>query len=231
MYFPPGITKVNIVTHLNTVSKDLDRGFKFVKKRTAPADASNIRNFKVACEQSTKFRDKSVKRKTASTTTKPTDQQFICELEFPVYQRPDGRLFVRKNGDCSWKHNHPSTVKKLLREGVRDVPEETLDMAKKLLECGNISTSMVKEFVAIESGVQLSDDSLKSLKNQVQMSKFGGQGSKASTGQKLVQMLEERQDCEYIMLTGSYDEAKNLVRVTKKRKKRLMAMKFLTTRQ
>ena len=41
------------------------------------------------------------------------------------------------------------------------------------------------------------------------------QGSTASTGQKLVQMLEERQDYEYIMLTGSYDGARNLVRVTK----------------
>ena len=83
------------------------------------------------------------------------------------FERSDGRLFLRKDGDCCWKHNHPPTNKVLFREGARDVPEQILNMTKKLLECGNISTAMVGEFVAIESGIKLSEDSLNSLKNQV----------------------------------------------------------------
>ena len=216
MYFPVDITASNLIKHLNFACKEV--GFKVVKKVNRMNVKEGLRKHLVGCQKSTKHRDRSKSRKTSAQTSKPTGDNELCGVWFPVFERSDGRLFLRKNGDCCWKHNHPPTIKEFCRDGVRDVPEDTLDMAKKLLEREIISTAMVREFVAIESGIKLSEDSIKNLKQQVVMNKFGTNVTNLSAGQKLVMMLEDREDCDYIILTGSYDEAMDLVRVKKKRR-------------
>ena len=217
LYFPAEVTSSNLIDRLQQPCKDA--GFNVAKKKVEKIKQEGVRRKHViGCSKSIKYRNRSKVRKTDTDTTKPTNNEHLCGTWFPVFERDDGRLFLRKNGDCCWEHNHPAIDSELLREGVRDVPEATLETAKKLLELGNISTAMVGEFVAMESGVKLSEDSLQRLKSQVSMSKFGTEGTDSSAGQKLVHMLEERDDCDFIMLTGSYDEATNLVRVTKKRR-------------
>ena len=108
-----------------------------------------------------------------------------------------------------------------MREGIDSVAEETLETARRLL-ADNMSTQHVKQFISIEDGVQLTDDSIQGLRRQVMMSQFEGQ----STGQKLVEDLKKTEGTEVVMLTGSYDQASKQVRVTRSRSRVLAKNKL-----
>ena len=170
------------MNHLKEICKCSKLGFQVIKKRTAPIQNNPfyIRKHVIGCEQSQVYRDRTPGRSTTTDTSKPTTKEKLCDVKFSVFERHNGRLFVRKNGGCCWEHNHPSFDPDLCREGIRNIPEPILEKAKALL-LKNVTAKMVGEFVVLETGITLSDDSLNSLKHQVQMSKFGSTGSKMST--------------------------------------------------
>jgi len=190
LYFHKDITITNIIDNLNTtVCKD--RGFKVlqglnrVSKFGPNGDKKQRRTLKIKCERGIQFKGskKKVESNATITTTKATSKEDECKLYFSVYEDENcDALYVRKNGGCCWSHyGHTATDKTLMREGKRDVPEESLDVAKNLLE-NNMPSSFVQEWLKITTGVQMSSDSIQSLRMSVMVSKFddlkGGGGEK-----------------------------------------------------
>lgn len=116
---------------------------------------------------------KKVGSKDKITTQKATKKEKVCTFYFPVYEDENcERLYIRKNSGCCWSHRgHTLEDKSLMREGKRDVPVESLETAKKLLE-ENLSSSFVKEYLKVTTGVQLSTDSIQSIRMSVMVSKF-----------------------------------------------------------
>ena len=127
-------------------------------------------------------------------------------------------MFVRKYSGCDWTHKrHPHTERNLFRGGKRDVSAAHLETAAKLLE-NNMPTAMVDEWLSLVSGNKLSKDSIKSLRQSVMYTKHNSDGTRDTTAQKLIHNLQTTENCEYIILTGGYDEALDRVRITKPRK-------------
>lgn len=129
LYFHKDITINNIIDNLNTtVCKD--RGFKVlqghnrVSKFGPNGDKKQRRTLKIKCERGIQFKGskKKVESNATITTTKATSKEDDENCD---------ALYVRKNGGCCWSHyGHTATDKTLMREGKRDVPEESLDVAK-----------------------------------------------------------------------------------------------------
>ena len=203
-----------------------------VVKTNSKVGVSNepmFRMIKLSCERGRVYEDQLSKRgqvrKSSGVinTKKPTHKVEMCGFFLTVYQRTsDHRFFVRKSQSTCWRHNnHTEIPEKLMREGIDSVAEETLETARRLL-ADNMSTQHVKQFISIEDGVQLTDDSIQGLRRQVMMSQFEGQ----STGQKLVEDLKKTEGTEVVMLTGSYDQASKQVRVTRSRSRVLAKNKL-----
>lgn len=182
LYFHKDITIDNIIVNLNTtVCKD--RGFKVIQGKNKRStfkfgpngDKKNRRWVKIKCERGVKFKGskKKVDSDETITTTKATSTEDECSLYFSVYDDENcAALYIRKNGGCCWSHcGHTLKNKTLMREGKRDVPEESLDTAKNLLE-NNMPSSFVREWLKITTGVHLSSDSINSLRMSVMVSKF-----------------------------------------------------------
>ena len=108
----------------------------------------------------------------------------------------------------------------MMRDGIGAIPDDTLEMSKKLL-AEHMDVRFVKEFIAIETGgIRLSDDSMKSLRNSVMLSASNGSDCGTAAAQ-LVHDLDEKEGCEYVMLEGSYEEAMDQVCVTKTRRRKV----------
>jgi hypothetical protein len=165
----------------------------------------------------------SQKKKNQSTTTTemPTTKEDQCTHWFPTYfDKQANRYYVRKHGGCCWEHcRHSQEDTDLMLDGKKDVPEDKLKTAKSMLE-RHIPTSMVKEWLHLETGINLPTDSIKAIRHSVMISKFtSGDDSdnNATAAQKLLAMLEKDEGTEYCYLSASYDLAKDLVTVVKTR--------------
>ena len=152
-------------------------------------------------------------------TTRPTCKADVCPFHFSVYEDPASkRMFVRKYSGCDWTHKrHPHTERNLFRGGKRDVSAAHLETAAKLLE-NNMPTAMVDEWLRLVSGNKLSKDSIKSLRQSVMYTKHNSDGTRGTTAQKLIHNLQTTENCEYLILTGGYNDAIDKVRITKKQK-------------
>lgn len=225
MYFPPSVTRDNVVHYVNDAAKKQQLGFEVVMLRSAPRknvkegvnskDASN--RILLGCRRGIKHRDRSAKRSTNSTSTKPRTNADLCRQQFPVYERVhDGRMFIRRNGGCSWRHNHPNEC--TARTGVRALPDETREKVVELLRRG-VPTSSIKELVDVEAGIELSSTAINALKYRVELS-ASNKGKGVPTATELLAELDAREDVDYVVLKGSYDEALDKVRINKQRRKK-----------
>ncbi len=89
----------------------------------------------------------------------------------------------------------------------------------------NCSTAVVNLLLSVVSGNRLSSDSIKKMRRAVLISKHRNHDSTESTADTLIRMLEEIEGMYYCYITGSYDEALDLVRVRKVKKKRRKSKK------
>ena len=204
-----------------------DLHFKVTKGKAATKRKSKATRITIICERGKIYEDQVGKRgkdrKCTGTikTSKAIVPEHRCLMYFNTYEQEDGRIFVRKNGGCNWEHqNHTKTPKTMMRDGIGAIPDDTLEMSKKLL-AEHMDVRFVKEFIAIETGgIRLSDDSMKSLRNSVMLSASNGSDLGTAAAQ-LVHDLDEKEGCEYVMLEGSYEEAIDQVRVTKTRRRKV----------
>lgn len=226
-YFPPSVTRENVVRCVNDAARDQQLGFEIVQLRSTPpkkvkdeklkGDSSKAQVAKIllGCTRGIKQRERIKKRSTDSTSTKPRTNDELCRHHFPVYERKhDGRMFIRRNGGCSWIHNHPSEHN--ARGGVRALPDQTRETVIELLSRG-VTSAAIKEMVNVEAGIQLSDAAINSFKYQVDLS-ASNEGKGVPTATELLAELDARDDVDYVALKGSYDEALDKVRINKKRR-------------
>mmetsp|Transcript_33105 Transcript_33105/g.75589 ORF Transcript_33105/g.75589 Transcript_33105/m.75589 type:complete len:861 (+) Transcript_33105:270-2852(+) len=180
------------------------------------------RKIKMSCNRGRKYVDQLGQRSRERSskgdikTTKPTTREHECGFYLTVYLRlSDGRCFVKKNQNTCWHHSHHTQVpRSLMREGAESLSNKTLETVEKMLE-KNMPTNFVKEFVAIEDDIKLSDGSIEALRRQVAMNDFEGD----SSGEKLVNDLTKKEGTEFVMLTGSFDQAMQQTRVNMTRRK------------
>ena len=205
-----------MVQYVNDAARDLQLGFSVVKLRSSKSKDKTVVKFELGCQRGIKHRDRNPSRSTDSTSTKPRTNEELCRQQFPVYERvQDGRMFIRRNGGCSWRHNHPSECQ--VPTGVRALPDDTKQKATELLRRG-VPTSCVKELVDVETGILVSDGAINSLKYRIGLSD-SNLGGGASTAMELLAELEARADVDYVALKGGYDEALDKVRINRKRRK------------
>ena len=108
-----------------------------------------------------------------------------------------------------------------MHDGKKDVPEDKLQTAQAMIEA-HLPTSMVKQWLELETGVRLSGDSINAIRHSVMIEKFKGENDtgERTAAQKLLSKLEELEGTEYCYLSASYDLATDLVTVVKVRNSR-----------
>lgn len=109
-----------------------------------------------------------------------------------------------------------------MQDGKKNVPEEKLKTVQSMLDA-HLPPSMVHQWLLLETGINLSEDSMKAIRHSVMIKKFKGKednGGERTVAQKLLSKLEELDGVEYCYLTASYDLATDLVTVVKVRNSR-----------
>ena len=101
--------------------------------------------------------------------------------------------------------------------GVRDANAESLQLISKLFE-NHCPVAIAQQFLEISDGSKLPLNSINKLRDAILMRKYGVAG-KESTAETSLRILDNDDSQSYICCTGSYDQAKQLVRVRRKRKK------------
>ena len=123
---------------------------------------------------------------------------------------------INKNGNHNCVHNgHFPHTKANVNRGIKDVPEDAMHMTTKLLE-GHCPTSIAQQFLEISGGGKLPQKSIAKLRDAVLMRKYNSNATE-TTAETLIRMLIEDETMSFICHAGSYDEAKKLVRVRRKR--------------
>ena len=155
-------------------------------------------------------------------TTKPTSGCELCHFKFNVVKdHSSERLYVQKHQGCNWCHiGHLPVDRCYMKNGKKDIPDDQLTLASKLLE-QNMPSSLVNEWLDLACGNKLSSNSVKSLRQAVMTDKHslnGEPGANGTPATKLMYALQTTKNCEYTVLTGTYDEALDKVRVTKTKK-------------
>ncbi|EJK60888.1 hypothetical protein THAOC_18696, partial [Thalassiosira oceanica] len=220
-WFPQSVVDPHeLKIYLNKYCRDL--GFSLVVKYNKIMKNGKYRKIQMSCNRGRQYVDQMGQRsrerssKATIKTTKPTTKEHVCGFYLTVYLRvSDGRCFVKKNQNTCWHHSHHTQVpRSLMREGAESLSNKTLETVEKMLE-KNMPTNFVKEFIAIEDDIKLSDGSIEAIRRQVAMNDFEGD----SSGEKLVNDLTKKEGTEFVMLTGSFDQAMQQTRVNMTRRK------------
>ena len=221
LYFAPDINSANIIGHIyNSTTKQ--NGYAVRKGAKSKFKSGAGFRQKVLCRKGRLYVAPQKKvNKSLTTTEMPTMKDDQCTNWFPIFfDETANRFFVRKHGGCCWQHcRHCPEHPDLIVDGKRDVPEDKLKTAKSMLE-RHIPTSMVKEWLHLETGVNLPTNSIKAIRHSVMISKFSSvddSNSNATAAQKLLAMLEKEEGTEFCYLSATYDLAKDSVTVTKTR--------------
>ena len=162
-----------------TVCKD--RGFNIIIGKNNKRASGRL--VTLICEygkkmQATKKTSKSDDK--VITSKRPKNDDDKCPAFFSAFELPNGRLLVRKNGGCCWGHTgHVCVKKKYMKEGKKALPKQTLETAQDLLQ-SYLPTAFVKEWIAITSGVHLSNDSIQALRKSVMTTEFSVEGKESS---------------------------------------------------
>jgi len=154
--------------------------------------------------------------KTNSTLVSPSDPKKVCLYGFHVYYDENiDLLFVRKNAGRVFEHNdHIPLPVEYTVNSVNNIPQPTLKTVVGLIE-GYASTSIVNLVLHIQGEKKLSPDSLKQLRKTV-LNRKHMKCAAESSANCLLRLLESTPGLRYFVLTGSYDQAMQLVRVHKR---------------
>ena len=139
-----------------------------------------------------------------------------CGFRMNVYyDAKEGCMFVRKHSSPKLMHTgHTMIPPEVMTTNASNLPRTALQLAKTLIE-KHVSASLLNIILHAQGVRQLSNNSLKHLRHTVLNKKLDklDPGSKAD---RLVQLLEETPGCRYCVLTGSIDQARDLVTVYKR---------------
>ena len=100
----------------------------------------------------------------------------------------------------------------------KDTSKESLDVASKLLE-RNFPTSIAQLFLDLQGGSKILVNSVAKLRQTVLMRKHSSQHNE-STAETLTRVISDDPNVSFVCCAGSYDEANQLVKVCRKRKKK-----------
>lgn len=143
----------------------------------------------------------------------------IIKLTLILFSRIIKLFYFNKLSNFNWKHSHHLKLheQKLVR-GAKDVPADTLDLINNLLQ-RHCPLSVAQQLLELSCGNKLPRNSLAKLREAVLMRKYQTNGSE-TTAETLIRLLNNDDNISCVCCTGSYDEAKQLVKVNKKRKSR-----------
>jgi hypothetical protein len=150
-------------------------------------------------EQSTKSENKKQRR---TTTSFPLTQDERCKFQIKIYHdMKSNRFFLRRSSGSCWHHNdHPPISRDLQEDRLRNIPEESLQVASELLR-QLVPPSMVQKYINADTGLSPSSSSLEYLRNLVLTDKHGT-STDESLAQKLINMLDNTEGVSYVTLTG-----------------------------
>ena len=125
------------------------------------------------------------------------------------------RFFIRANGGRNFVHTGHSPVEREVSNApLSNISRPTLDTVKKLLEA-NVPTNMINSLLEVMENQTLSAPSLTHLQKLVLQNKHDIQ-PKESTGTTLIKLLENKPGCEFVYMTGSFNQAMKKVRLHKR---------------
>jgi hypothetical protein len=117
------------------------------------------------------------------------------------HDQESDRFFLRQSAGFCWKHNdHPPISRDLQEDRLRNIPDETLQVASELLK-KLVPPSMVQKYINTDTGLSPSDSSIEYLRNLVLIDKHGT-STNDSLAQKLITMLDNTKGVSYVTLTG-----------------------------
>ena len=139
-------------------------------------------------------------------------------LKICCFGSPSNRLFIPKNGACEFSHTaHEKLELNQVVRGIGDLADNTLEVISNLLE-NHCAASMTQQFLELTTGGRLPPNSMAKLRQCVLMRKFKSTSSE-TTAEILLRLLEEDEEMSCVTCTGSFDEATDLVKIRKKRRK------------
>ena len=139
-----------------------------------------------------------------------------CRFSVTAYfESSTKRFFIRANGGRNFVHTGHSPVEREVSNApLSNISRPTLDTVKKLLEA-NVPTNMINSLLEVMENQTLSAISLKHLRKLVLHKKHGIQ-PKESTGTTIIKLLEKNSGCEFVYMTGSFNQAMKKVRLHKR---------------
>ena len=146
----------------------------------------------------------------------PTCNDEKCGFSIAAYfEHATNRFFVRENSGRNFSHNgHSAMPREYSDASLGNIPRSTLDTAMKLIE-KNVPSSMINTVLDVMDKNTLSRKSLDHLRSTV-LNRKHGRDSKESTGTTLMRLLKEKEGCDFVYMTGSYDQAMKRVRLHKR---------------
>jgi hypothetical protein len=160
------------------------------------------------CQRGRKFNSQGYseeqgKKQRRTTTSFPLTEEERCKFHFKIYQDlKSNRFFLRRSGGgFCWKHNdHPPISRDLQQDRLRNIPDESLQVASELLK-KLVPPSMVQKYINADTGLSPSGSSIEYLRNLVLTDKHGT-STNDSAAQKLITMLDNMKGVSYVTLTG-----------------------------
>ena len=154
-------------------------------------------------------------------SAKPQDDTKTCVMYFNIYKDHNcTQYYIRQNGGHDLHHTgHPPVRKELKEVTKRHLSKTAVDDAQELLR-KNMDATVIQEMMEYQHDVKLSKLSIRKMKQTVLMEEFDIDGkTQLTTAQILLKWLDGQQDVDYVAYYGSYEEAKNSVKVRKVTKK------------
>ena len=150
------------------------------------------------------------------THTSLTQEDKKCQFHFPIfYDNSSSLYYVSKNcNHCLVHSGHLPTNREHMRHGVSTIPQEVREVAEQLLGKG-CPNSIVNLLLSVMSEDRITPDAMSKMRRAILITKHGNTDKNESTAETLLRMLDEKEGTSYDYMTGTYDEALDLVRVRK----------------
>ena len=159
--------------------------------------------------------------KNTTESTKPQDDKPTCGVYINIFEDIKGHQFyIRKNGGHHLHHSGHAPVQKELKTVMkRHLEKSAVDKIHEMIK-KNINATVIQEMIDYEHGTQLGLSSIKKMRQAVLMKEFNiGVDTEQTTAQILLEWLQRQPDVDYVAYYGLYENAEDLVKVRKERKK------------
>jgi len=205
LYFESGLEVRDIIKQLNKADGPC-HNFQLRKGSSYRWPRQPVVVHTITCKRGRVFREQGSKgdgkKQRQTSTSFPLTIEEKCKFHFKVYHDQESdRFFLRQSGGFCWKHNdHPPISRDLQEDRLRNIPDETLQVASELLK-KLVPPSMVQKYINTDTGLSPSGSSIEYLRNLVLIDKHGT-STNDSLAQKLITMLDNTKGVSYVTLTG-----------------------------